>query len=560
MYFAIGNNLVIPGKIEANTTSDEIKDLLNQHFGFTALRIIDDEHIRAERPSYRDAAAFLYQPQNIIANPEALFYKLDEREHKRKLSSIFPYLLGAITAEDLVCELELSDVNKKLKRIQRESEVLRQLSERWKSSIEEEITKALILGLSTFDLELSDDFGEMLNEIRRLCSLAHSDVLASVGSAETAVAGLSFLRSREMDLSDTKADILRRLTAISEATSCIDQFGIMVDSLGEYTGISEWLLKRASQESLCPVCGQSINDDCETLRMLEALHSENARGFSEDRLKLEFTKEVADLRKKLRGVDEELSAVSAALSHLEEEQNRSQFQIHEIERFIGKLRASLEQYEAISQNSDDDEIRSLKHRRAVLRGKLEAAGVEAKIEASIEKISVYTGEMLVSLDMDNPDWIVRFDYKNLALRIRDNEGVNRYLNQIGSASNWLSYHIAFSLALQKYLQEQSPLTTPSFIFYDQPSQVYFPREESLTKKVMNDDGVDDDREAVRKIFKAYNDFLKGNSFDFQVIVTEHAGKDIWGEMELVHEVEHWTHDGEKLIPEEWIEPESQYCL
>ena len=161
MYYALGNNLIIPKQITENTTTDDIKDLLNQHFGFTALPITVNGHHDADRPSFRDVAAFLYQPQNIIANPEALFYKLDELEHKQKLANIFPFLAGAVTAEDLMNELELIEVGRKLRRLEKESATLEQVSLEWRNSVEEQIIQALEFGISNFDLDLSNGFDEM---------------------------------------------------------------------------------------------------------------------------------------------------------------------------------------------------------------------------------------------------------------------------------------------------------------------------------------------------------------------------------------------------------------
>lgn len=47
------------------------------------------------------------------------------------------------------------------------------------------------------------------------------------------------------------------------------------------------------------------------------------------------------------------------------------------------------------------------------------------------------------------------------------------LNQIGSAENWLGYHLIAHFALHKYFAENSR-PTPRFLFLDQPTQVYFP--------------------------------------------------------------------------------------
>lgn len=555
MYYALGNNLTIPEQITENTTAGDIKDLLNQHFGFTALPIMANGHHEADRPSFRDIAAFLYQPQNIIANPEALFYKLDELEHKQKLASIFPFLAGAVTAEDLMNELELVDVRRKLRRLEKESAAVEQVSLEWENSAEEQIIQALKFGISDFDFDLSNDFGEMLNEIKRLSSLSHSEILNATGSTTLAISRLSFLKSKEEDLATTKNDILRRLSIISETISYFDQYGNMIDSLEDYTGISEWLLERASQEDQCPICGQHTINVQEILERIKSLHSKEAgSNLSLEKMRMELTKEKSALNKQLDEVAEELHATSATLRHLEEKQNKSKYQLYEIERFVGELKASLMQYEAILRNHDDrDEINKLTKRQAELQKELDEADVPKKIHATIQKISSYTKDVLQSLDMENSEWKVLFDYKNLALKIMDNEDTSHFLNEIGSASNWLSYHVAFSLALQRYLQTRSPLTIPSFVFYDQPSQVYFPHIEGLLEVAV--DKTDADREAVRKIFKAFGNFLTIDDFDFQIIVTEHAGPDIWEEVESAYEVAHWTHGGKKLIPSEWLESE-----
>jgi hypothetical protein len=53
------------------------------------------------RTGFRDLVSFLFQPQNIIANPNVLFYKADTADHREKLRTIFPYVLGAVTPQIL---------------------------------------------------------------------------------------------------------------------------------------------------------------------------------------------------------------------------------------------------------------------------------------------------------------------------------------------------------------------------------------------------------------------------------------------------------------------------
>jgi hypothetical protein len=57
----------------------------------------------------------------------------------------------------------------------------------------------------------------------------------------------------------------------------------------------------------------------------------------------------------------------------------------------------------------------------------------------------------------------------------NNTGEERiFLRQIGSVSNALACHIGLFLSFLNYFSNQENSKVPSFLFFDQPSQVYFP--------------------------------------------------------------------------------------
>lgn len=95
--------------------------------------------------------------------------------------------------------------------------------------------------------------------------------------------------------------------------------------------------------------------------------------------------------------------------------------------------------------------------------------------------------------------------------------------------------------------------------FDQPSQAYFPETIKSNKTDKNEDTEQlfrssDDYERVKSIFKAFSKFNKDNSNKAQIIVLEHADREIWGDIENMHYVgnERWTKNN-ALIPQEWIE-------
>ena len=55
-----------------------------------------------------------------------------------------------------------------------------------------------------------------------------------------------------------------------------------------------------------------------------------------------------------------------------------------------------------------------------------------------------------------------------------------YLYEMGSGANWVSCHIALFLSFLRLFASNKKSPMPLFLFFDQPSQVYFPRGDEKT--------------------------------------------------------------------------------
>lgn len=113
-----GAAVEIPSAIVGkNQNVDYVKAVLNRLSGLSNLQFEPgtDERFKS-RVSFRDLMAFLFQPQNIVANPDVLFFKADTTEHREKLKTIFPYVLGAISPELLQARHELDRLSRLLRR------------------------------------------------------------------------------------------------------------------------------------------------------------------------------------------------------------------------------------------------------------------------------------------------------------------------------------------------------------------------------------------------------------------------------------------------------------
>ncbi len=113
MYLAEGQSVDVPASApQKNITSEAVRARLDEMAGLSRLDFDFDEvgaGFRG-RPSLRDLMAFTFQPQNVIANPDVLFFKADTYEHREKLRNIFPYVLGAMSSEVLVAHHRLAKV------------------------------------------------------------------------------------------------------------------------------------------------------------------------------------------------------------------------------------------------------------------------------------------------------------------------------------------------------------------------------------------------------------------------------------------------------------------
>ena len=117
-----------------------------------------------------------------------------------------------------------------------------------------------------------------------------------------------------------------------------------------------------------------------------------------------------------------------------------------------------------------------------------------------------------------------------------------YLRAMGSGANWLYSHLSLFLGFQHYFCSlKDKCNIPTFLFIDQPSQVYFPSNidnkenfdpENLKAQTTSKDGsslkqvVDDD---IASVTNMYAQMVKHCSFTFtqtgimpQIIVTDHA--------------------------------------
>ena len=206
------DSVEIPVSIQRNAARDLVKQRLDHLAGLTKLSFSEEGPEGGYgRPSFRDLAAFTFQPQNIVANPNALFYKADTVDHRQKLRSIFPYVLGAISAQTLARRHQLQQMQRDLRRKEQELATIAAVSEKWRATASARVSEARDLGLVP---QLSSEplsYLATLDLLRQIASSPKPDVNVTATSINEGIEELNRLNAEEEVLAQELSQLRKRL-------------------------------------------------------------------------------------------------------------------------------------------------------------------------------------------------------------------------------------------------------------------------------------------------------------------------------------------------------------
>ena len=551
----------VPHRIAKNTTADQVRRMLDDLAGLSNLDFTGGEHQSGfeGRASFRDLAAFTFQPQNIVANPDTLFFKTHSYEHREKLRKIFPYILGAITATLMGKQHELRRLQSDLRRKERELKEAEEVSARWLAEIRAKISEARELGLlqAPPDPSVEPTRDEMLQQLEEIVKRTDLTLAVSSTTISSAIGELNDLDAEEVAVSRRLTTLRRRLAEMNRIETSASSYHAGLQVQRDRLQISDWLVAHRTGEEGCPICGSNMEPADEKLSDLRsALKGIEETAGTTTEVPAAFDRELQRVQAEVAETSERLKSVQvrkSALSGRSEEARQRQFQAQRAERFVGNLENALELHRRLGQDEEvRTEVTRLREREQQLQAELRGQDIEARRRRALQLVNGNAARMLPSLDAERPDDPVSLEINDLSIKVT---GLNRAddMSEIGSGSNWLSYHIAMLLGLHQYFLglEHSPV--PSFIIMDQPSQVYFPKKLSTRADEGPDDPQlpDEDVEAVQKAFQVMGDVVGAAKGSLQIIVLDHAPRDVWGEIPNVVELEEWR-GGKKLVPLEWL--------
>jgi hypothetical protein len=450
----------------------------------------------------------------------------------------------------------LKELERQLMTSERDLKALEATSAEFRSRVALLITEALDLGLLAAMPGDEVSTEGQLEILTRLSLLQRPE--PRVTSAGVAEVDRDFLKLK-MSESATASEVLalrRRRHEIASLRDSAGKFRGGVAIQKERLEVSRWLSSQLDENTKCPLCGGNQEPADADLRVfvqqLQTLE-DGAATFEivPDTLDRELLRVDQELGAKL----EELAAIQIQIRNIESRSKaaeKDRFTERNAARFLGRVETNLS---LMKRMAPDGELRAkvneLRQQIAELRRALQDSNVAAKGRAALEAINNYAGRYIANLDAEDPNLPIRFQRNDLSLKVVRGSRED-YLWELGSGSNWLSYHIAITLAFHRYFLSLVHCPVPTFVVMDQPSQVYFPKTLANRPNRDNPDPefTDVDVLAVRKIFSTLSSVINEVPGRLQVIVLDHAAEEVWTGIPSVHLVEEWR-EGTKLVPESW---------
>ncbi len=559
-YLYRGQIVSIPPAIkEANEKTEGVKNILNTISSVPYFSLEDnDEHIGYKaRLGFRDLMALVFQNQDIVANQNILFYKTHAHEHRERLRNWFPFILGAESIEILKARQRFQEIEKRLNQKKREFEKAKAVSSSWMTNMLGYMKVAKEYGLledEISDLTKPDD---LLADAKYVLEHIPEYSLTKFENIEKANKEMVELEAEEKGLSTEIGITQKRLNDIKRLKSVLIEYGDSVKKRADRLHISQWLEEIALESQVCPACGSTEhpNSAAELIKISSAFKkyedeskrvAEVPSSFSREEERINSEMEI--LLEKKKDYQKRFDLLMGRDKKAQEEfQRRKNMFI-----FLGHLKASTEIFESLVDGGElQKEIAILEKEYSQLSELIDRKGVQSRVDVATTKISQGILNHLKTLDVEDKYRKIppKFNIQDLNISVLSNDDNWHFLAEVGSASNWVSFHLALMCSLQEYFLGQNISCVPSFVVFDQPSQVYFPKIKRYYEE--NDPQYEnEDVAAVKSMFKTIAKSVLDNKGAWQCIILDHADKDIYGDIEGVYEVEEWR-NGKKLIPEAW---------
>ncbi|MEV0701083.1 DUF3732 domain-containing protein [Saccharopolyspora sp. NPDC050389] len=502
--------------------------------------------------SIAQAALLCFQNQNEIADKKALFHRQTENGMAQALKDTLPYFLGAAGPEQALRRHYFNEAQRAQRAAQRKLDDAR----RHRAAVDAN-------GLALLRLAQGEGLlGEVSStpdpeQIRYLLEQALTVTASTLGPVE--------IRDQRQALTEERRGLREQLQQLDEALALVERWqkqgqaftGELYLQLGRLKSLDLLGPEQDHDAAICPMCTRPLDvpdaSATEIAMLTDQLSEELNQAQTvqpirdEHRRSLQAEREGVVERLRVNGV--QLRAFAASderMRNLQEQHVR-----------IARIQGRIEQALTADTESPAGDIGRLHNDLILAQENL--ASLQALIDE--DDINAETERRLTDVAANMTTWAKRLNLGQAAaadevaislsqLNVVVRRPLGRLpLNRIGSAKNWIGYHLVAHLALHTYFRLHNR-PVPSFLMLDQPTQAFFPAKIKDATTVQ-----DADWATVTAYFELLRDVADLNEGTLQIIVCDHANltEQPWFQEAIV---ENWRPvDGRRraLIPTDWLD-------
>ncbi|MEP7197971.1 MAG: DUF3732 domain-containing protein [Saprospiraceae bacterium] len=547
IYFSNADKVDIPefDKLKNNSDTSTLKDFFTKKLFIAEFTNTPTTGTREPLSvNFKHSRFYSYQPQDLIAQRNFLFYNQSEPFVAQAIKDTLPYFLGAIKEDSMKFEQDITSKKRELSRYEKDLKEYERLKNDGSQKIFELVNEAKQLNLISAD-RVADDATQALDALKAAFTWEQTANETAQGENENLKKLLEEKSEFEKELSRKRDDVNAVNTFIKQTS---DYSTEVTQQKARLESIKLFGETDAELHS-CPLCSQHIETEIPSIAAINkslADLSENLTTTIAERPKLgqyveRLSLEQDNLKKQI-----EIRQNGIKTIYLEQEQALKQKDLNlRRGKTIGKISLFLESFKAVEEDKTlKNKIDLLLIEIAALEKVVGSDEKEERLNSILNQINIQMTNWSKNLDLEHQDAPIRFDIKKLTI-FADTPTKSIPLNQMGSGANWVAYHLLIHFALHKhFVKADRPV--PRFLILDQPSQAYYPpdKDNELKGKL----ATSSDETAVKQMYDFILSATKELAPHFQVIITDHAKLNYTEFTDCI--TEEWR-NGQKLIPEEW---------
>lgn len=496
----------------------DVKNEIECALGLFITNMATDPDQKGKKASLRNMVSYMFQHQNLIASKFALFYRFADFYKRKDVIDQFPVFAGMISQEYYSDLIQLNSLKTQLKQKNKKRKDI----EKSKTYIKNNLCSLLSDYFALLDLNF-DDNSSVQKMFEIASNLPKFDETHLFGESKI-VERYNQLNDELENLRNTDQDILVKIDNMKKVSNTGSSFSKMLESLKQKTNAATI----ETEEYTCPLCGQKCQEISDNdAKLIEATD------WLDDELEItakytaDFSEDIRKLNENHETIKENIRNISRQIKNIEAKFISSATLVSKREKVNyakAKIDVFVEMNDAGIFESVDEEIEELKEKISRLEEKINGFDVGKKMSKAESFLDDNMNRLSSTLDFEEEYKPIdlHFGLKDGSFDIyqHQNNNENIHLYEMGSGANWVSCHIALFLSFLHYFSIQKNSPMPLIMFFDQPSQVYFPQGDEQGE-------IDEaDLVAVNKMYKTIFDEInligKETGILPQIIIVDHV--------------------------------------